>query len=101
MQKSPFKNNTWSGGGTLELKDGRKFLATTNMWQTKLEFQEESGQSLIRFKNEGFFQSSSTVEIQPNALTVPEVSWMVLFGWYLAIMMRMDSIVGAGGGGAH
>src|SRR6478672_11634093 len=32
-----FKNNTWSGGGTLELADGRVFLATTNLWQTRLE----------------------------------------------------------------
>jgi len=27
-----FKNNTWSGGGALELPDGRKVLATTNFW---------------------------------------------------------------------
>src|SRR5512146_2113843 len=25
-----FKNNTWSGGGTLELPDGRKYPANTN-----------------------------------------------------------------------
>ena len=31
-----FKNNTWSGGGTLELSDGRKFQATTNLWQDNL-----------------------------------------------------------------
>ena len=37
-----FKNNTWKGGGTLELPDGRRYLATTNIWQTKLEFQTES-----------------------------------------------------------
>ncbi|MCI0486696.1 MAG: hypothetical protein L0229_08860, partial [Blastocatellia bacterium] len=48
-----FKNNTWSGGGTLELPDGRKFLATTNFWQTNLEFQDESGGALIQFKSGG------------------------------------------------
>ena len=34
MDIAMFKNNTWSGGGTLELPDGRKVLATTNLWQT-------------------------------------------------------------------
>jgi hypothetical protein len=34
-----FKNNTWSGGGTLTVADGREFLITTNVWQTKLEIQ--------------------------------------------------------------
>ncbi len=37
MDIAMFKNNTWSGGGTLELPDGRKVLATTNLWQTKFE----------------------------------------------------------------
>src|SRR5919108_702043 len=48
-----FNNNTWKGGGTLELPDGRKFLATTNFWQTNLEFQNESGDTLIQVKSSG------------------------------------------------
>jgi hypothetical protein len=32
-----FRNNPWTGGGTLELHDGRTFLATTNLWQSRLE----------------------------------------------------------------
>ncbi len=41
-----FKNNTWSGGGTLEMHDGRQFLATTNFWQTNLEFKTAAGEIL-------------------------------------------------------
>ena len=39
-----FKNNTWSGGGTLELPDGRKYLANTNFRATQYEFKTEAGQ---------------------------------------------------------
>src|SRR4029078_872051 len=45
-----FMNNTWSGGGTLELHDGRKLLATTNLWQSKLEFKTESEQAILHFR---------------------------------------------------
>lgn len=86
-----FKNNTWTGGGTLELRDGRKFPATTNFWQTRLELQDASGQSLIQLKNAAIVRARSTVEIQPNALTVPETPWMTIFGWYLVVLMRRDS----------
>lgn len=45
-----FKNNTWSGDGTLELADGRTFQAATNFWQTKFGFETESGEKLIEFR---------------------------------------------------
>jgi len=48
-----FKNNTWSGGGTLETRDGQVLRATTNFWQTALDFETEDGQTLIRFKTAG------------------------------------------------
>lgn len=86
-----FKNNTWSGGGTLELSDGRKFLATTNFWQTNLEFQEESGSTLIKFKTGGLLHPSATVHVEPNTVSLPELPWVVILGWYLTVMMHMDS----------
>jgi hypothetical protein len=92
-----FKNDTWSGGGTLELQGGRKLLATTNLWQTKMDFQDESGHSLIRFKTEGILQLSNVVTVEPSALRVPETSWLVIFGWYLVVMMQMDSAAAAAG----
>jgi hypothetical protein len=86
-----FRNNTWSGGGTLELSEGRKFLATTNVWQTNFEFQSETGQILVRFKPGGFVHLSATVEIQTDAAGVPELPWIVMLGWYLTVMMYMDT----------
>jgi hypothetical protein len=61
-----FKNNTWSGGGTLEFPDGRRMQADTNCWMTKFAFTDETGETLVRFhKIGGLIKLSSTVEILP------------------------------------
>ena len=91
-----FKNNTWSGGGTLEFPDGREYPASTNFWATQYEFKEKTGESLISYKKiSGLLHMSSGVEIHPLARNVPELSWMVPFGWYLTVMMYMDSAASA------
>lgn len=86
-----FRNSTWSGGGSLELPGGKKLLATTNLWQTNLEFKTESGETLIRFKSGGVIHLSALVEIQPEAIGLPELPWLVMLGWYLIVMLHMDS----------
>jgi hypothetical protein len=86
-----FKNNTWSGGGALELSDGRVFPATTNLWQTKLEFQNETNKSLIQFKSGGLLHQSAKVEIQPSAVGILELPFIMMLGWYLIVMMSADS----------
>ena len=86
-----FKNNTWSGGGTLEFHDGSKLLATTNFWQTQLEFQTEAGETLVRFESGGLVHLSAKVEIQPAAAGLPVLPLIVMLGWYLIVMMYMDS----------
>src|SRR5690349_255939 len=42
-----FEHNTWSGGGTLALADGRRLRVTTNFWQSCLEFQRDDGTPLF------------------------------------------------------
>lgn len=87
-----FHNATWSSGGTLEFPDGRKYLANTNFWSTRYEFKTEVGEPLISFvKIGGLLHMSADVEIHPAALQIPEMPWMVMLGWYLAVMMFMDS----------
>ena len=88
-----FKNNTWSGGGTLELSDGRAFHATTNLWQTKLEFQNESGNALIQFKSGGLLHQSAKVKIQPSSIGTAELPFIMMLGWYLIVMMSADSAI--------
>jgi hypothetical protein len=86
-----FRNNTWTGGGTLELPGGRRIPATTNFWQSKLEFKTGADEVLIRLETGGFVRRSATVEIQPAAAGAPELPWLVMLGWYLAVMMEADA----------
>lgn len=87
-----FRNNTWSGGGTLELLDGRKYPANTNFWSTQYEFKTEQGEPLISYRKiGGMLHMSSVTKIHPLAQNIPEMPWMVLLGWYLTVMLYMDS----------
>ena len=87
-----FKNNTWSGGGTLELPDGRKYPANTNFWATQYEFKTESGEPLVTYKKiGGVLHMSSRVEIHASSKEVAEMPWLVSLGWYLMVMLYMDS----------
>ena len=87
-----FRNNSWSGGGTLEFPDGRKYPANTNFWATKYEFKTEAGKVLISNKNiGGMLHMSSGIEIHAAAENIAEMPWMVLLSWYLTVMMYMDA----------
>jgi len=91
-----FKNSTWSGGGTLELPDGRKYPANTNFWSTEYQFKRETGEALITYKKiRGVLHMSSAVEIHGPAKELAEIPWLVSLGWYLAVMMYMDASAGA------
>jgi hypothetical protein len=86
-----FHNDTWSGGGTLALADGRKYRLTTNFWQNRYEFQTEAGDSILRLSTEGVFKQTSTFETLAGGIGLKELPWMVLLGWYLVVMMQHDS----------
>ncbi len=91
-----FKNNTWSAGGTLELLDGRRYLANTNFWATQYEFKTEAGEALISYtKIGGMLHMSSMMEIHPIMRGVVELPWIALLGWYLTVMMQSDSAAAA------
>jgi hypothetical protein len=83
--------NTWNGGGALELPNGRKVLMTTSLLQSNLEFKTESEVALLQFKSSGFLHLSTLVEVQREAIGLPELPWMVFLGWYLIVMMNMDT----------
>lgn len=48
-----FKYNTSWWGGTLELPDGRKYLYYTSRWASQCEFNTETGDALISYRNIG------------------------------------------------
>jgi len=86
-----FEHNTWSGGGTLTLAGGRPVRVTTNFWQSKIEFLSADDDVLFRYLTEGFLRQESELEIMPSLVRMPEMPWLLLFGWYLVVMMHQDS----------
>lgn len=91
VEIATFRNNTWSGGGTLTLADGREFLATTNVWQNKLDLQTAAGDVLVHLHTRGFWKSSAAVEVTAAGRQMPELPWVALFAWYLVVMLQMDA----------
>lgn len=85
-----FRNNTWSGGGTLEFPDGRKFQANSNYWHALFEFRNEAGESIMRFTNIGGFKMHAQLDLFPPSKSLEETSMMALLGWYLAVMISRD-----------
>jgi len=89
--------NNWTAGGTLELKDGRRYRANTNLWMTSYEFTDEQGEALVRFVNvRGVAHLTGKVEITPAGAKLAETAWLVALGWYLAVKMYDDLGLGAG-----
>ncbi len=93
-----FRNNTWTGGGTLELPDGRRYGASTNLWTTSYAFTDPVGEPLVQYRRpHGLSLMPSVVEIHPAAARLDELPWLVMLGWYLAIQLQLDgSVAGSG-----
>jgi hypothetical protein len=93
-----FRNNTWTGGGTLEFLDGRTLRANTNFWMTRYQLTTDTEAPLIAFSRiGGLLHVSCAVEVHDAARSMPELPWLVMLGWYLAIMMHRDAAVVAAG----
>lgn len=91
-----FRNNTWTHGGTLAFADGRCYLASTNFWTTEYHFKTMTAEPLVAFRKiGGLLHLSSQVEILPAAAQLPELPWLVGFGWYLTILMHADASTAA------
>ena len=89
-----FRNNTWSGGGTLELPGGRSIQASTNFWHSKYEFLKDD-QPLIKYRTRQILKLSGHMEILPAAQPIRGLPWLMMLVWYLAVMMHRDDSAGA------
>ena len=48
------------------------------------------GHSLFRYETEGFMRLGASLEISPEAAALPELLWLLSFGWYLVVMIQHD-----------
>lgn len=86
-----FRQGTWASGGTLELPDDRKLQVSTNFWQTRYQVQAEGGEPLVTYRTHGVVRWGAHMEIAPSAAGLPELPWIAMLGWYLAVMMYSDA----------
>ena len=89
-----FRNNTWSGGGTLELSDGTRYLANSNFWQTRYDIRTTDEKPVVTFERiGGVLHLASDVIVHTQARGVRQLPWLVMLGWYLTVMQHGDAAV--------
>jgi hypothetical protein len=80
---------SWSGGGSLELRDRVLRFGPANFWHSQWDWQDGEKQSLVHFKSQhGFLKMEGQVEIEPSAAALPELPLIVVLGWYLLVWRR-------------
>jgi hypothetical protein len=89
-----FRNNTWSGGGTLELPDGRRYAANSNFWQTRYDIRTIDETPVVTFERiRGMLHLGSEVTMHAGSRRLPELPWLIMLGWYLTVMQHRDAAV--------
>jgi len=86
-----YTSNTWKAGGVLELPTGKKITVWRSIWKGRFEFRTEEGESLYQIQQLTSFRVSASLRINRRALQIPELPWLVLFGFYLFVMARSDA----------
>jgi len=74
-----------------EVSGGRPIRVTTSFWKSKIEFLSADDDVLFRYLTEGFLRQEAQLEVMPALERLPELPWLLLFGWYLVVMMHEDS----------
>lgn len=84
-----FKKNMWSGGGVLELPDGRKYGAHATGYRASGHvFRTITGEVLVSYRNIwGPLHLSAQVQIHRQAEGLVELPWVVMLGWHLVLVL--------------
>ena len=98
-----FKPNIMATSGTLEFNGGRKYVwEASNFWATKFDFKNEAGDSVVTFKSgiedpklKDWFKTQARVEFVKGKEPAEDISLLIMLGWYLIIVLQMDSAAGA------
>lgn len=96
-----FKPAGWGSRGLFEFARGKKFeWKLENFWGTKFEIIDSSGNPIIKFHSgkddsnlSDIFKTQSRVTFAEQARDIPELSLLILVGWYLIVMMQMDNVI--------
>jgi len=92
-----FVNGTWTEGGTLTLRNGRRFNATTNLWNTKWRVEDDAGRLVLRFDYGGVFRLHAFVDLAEGARDLAELPLLLTLSWYLVVMQAREAEASAAG----
>jgi hypothetical protein len=84
----------WSGNGDVQLTDGHQFRwARMNFWHSEWAFTNTGGEPLLVFKPKFVMMGSEAeIEIEAQALSLPELSLLALLGWYLMVLINEETV---------
>ena len=82
----------WTGVGSLEVADGNALkLASANFWQSEWVWLDKD-HPVVRFKGRhGIGKAKGAVEVQAGAGERPDLSLLILLGWYLILLHADDA----------
>lgn len=89
----------WSGTeGNIQFTGGRSYAwKTANFWATQYQILDSLGIPILKFQSgkdhsklPDLFKMQARVEISPAYENLPELSLLVLLGWYLMILKHDD-----------
>jgi hypothetical protein len=82
----------WSGGGRLELADGRKFeWKSFSFWGSKWGWTVEDNVPVIGFQTGGFFKTNGEIKIDANMFSTKALPLLMFFWWYLVSLYQSDA----------
>lgn len=86
-----FKPN-WIGEGTLQFTDaGRYTWAKCSFWGDQWAFADDMGNPMVYFKPKiSLLAKKVEVNIQPEALSAPDLPLLALLGWYLLVLLSEE-----------
>ena len=89
----------WTGTeGKLQMANGAAFTwKAANFWATQFAWQMEAGEPFIVYRQgvedatiSDWFKTQARVEVRPEARSLPQISLLVMLGWYLMILKQQD-----------
>jgi hypothetical protein len=92
----------WTGAGVLTLAGGATYRwDNEGHWGTAFVWKDPAGNPLVRVHHR-MMKNQGEVEISPSASALPDLPFLVVFGWYLAVSLveERSAAAGSAGGGA-
>jgi hypothetical protein len=86
-----FKKNALNRNGEIQIQKKKFLTVNSNFTMTEYSIKKEKELFLAIRNITRFPNMTAAVTIDPTAVRAPELPWMVLLSWYLAVMQQFDA----------